>query len=1024
MNPTPVPLISVILPVWNGERYLVEAIESILGQTFADFELLITDDGSTDRTPAILRQFESSDPRVRILWQEHRGMVPSLNLAIAEARGKFLARMDADDVALPERFARQVAYLEANPGCVAVGTAMLVIDPEGAPIYTQEVETDSETLVANLLGLNPKPKSGLAHPTVLMRREAVNAIGGYRKEYESIEDIDLWLRLAERGLLGNVPAVLLKYRLHENSVSHTQNAQQRAYHTRLIREARLKRGLPPPDPRPPRNGSLSSRDLYKAWCRRASESGNRRTALKYAVRVLKHDSARSDWWLVSDALFGVGATNRLKNSYRRIALHEPEPPTHSAPPARATQRREAARELTALLEANRAFSFIRLGDGEVLWLRQLETNAAPPCYRYLDGAGSVEVTRAVVGMEARHEARFRKALQGASYLDRCDSISVVRDYLPKLALQRDPALHTNASPETSNIIFEWVAFEMKSWLERHRCLIAGAEAALLRELYAVPAYREIASEVLPAGGELHFHQLRENGRHYSQNLDLIKEDLRREIERTGCDTLFLSLATGAKVLCYEIAQEMEIRAIDFGSMVRALTYAGSSGYQLCRDMHNPFLFRVPIALFMPALERAHPELGLAELASKSHAQMALEVHRHERFVFNTSDGLRDGAVELSEENLHHFRQSRRYYDRHYRGRVRADATARRLDAEFQRWCLKKGIGVSGKTFLALVRGKRTLRRLRDFFGVDWGDYPATPGRALYLVRQKFEHGLRTVYFRDVVRPEILRAPPLSGTDDPRCEIHVLTSAGDWLNLVWALRTFYYYSGRRYALCIHDDGTLTAETLDRLRAMFPAARIIPRPEADARMAEVLAGSPRSRAFRSTNRLALKVFDFATYLDAPRMLLLDSDILFFRKPEALIAALEDPTFAHNTLNLDWKNGYTIDPAELAGRLGFSCPPRINSGLGLIHRGSIRLDWVEEFLALPGIDGHSHQIEQTLIALCSAKYGFQMLPPEYDVRLDQIAPGAPSRHYTGPIRHLMYREGVQRLLTCGFLTALSAG
>ena len=269
-------------------------------------------------------------------------------------------------------------------------------------------------------------------------------------------------------------------------------------------------------------------------------------------------------------------------------------------------RRAAAQQLTALLAQHEAFSFIRLGDGEVNWMRQVEAGKVD-CYRYLNGAGSIEVARAVAGMEPRHYPRFREALDHATYLDFCDSIPAVRFHLPQLGVQRDPSLYRNASPETSNIIFDWVDHELKSWLSTHRCLFAGAESALFRALWSDPAYRAIAREALPAGdAAVFFHQVRENGRHYSENLDLIKDDLRREIERERIDTLFLSLATGAKILCYELAQELGIRAIDFGSMVRGLTYAGSSGYQVCRDMHNPFFFRVPPSIFLPALERARP----------------------------------------------------------------------------------------------------------------------------------------------------------------------------------------------------------------------------------------------------------------------------------------------------------------------------------------------------------------------------------------------------------------------------------
>jgi hypothetical protein len=305
--------------------------------------------------------------------------------------------------------------------------------------------------------------------------------------------------------------------------------------------------------------------------------------------------------------------------------------------------------------------------------------------------------------------------------------------------------------------------------------------------------------------------------------------------------------------------------------------------------------------------------------------------------------------------------------------------------------------------------------LRQLTSLDWGDYPVTAGRLVYLLKLKFGDGWRVAYYRDVVRPRILSTPSMSGTSDRNCEIHVLTSEADWLNLLWALKSFYHYSGRRYALCIHDDGTLSDEAREAITSAFPDSRLISRDTADRRVQSLLANYPRSRELRASNTLSLKVFDFIPFLESERMMILDSDILFFSKPEFLLTALDNSTL--NTLNKDWSYGYTLEPEVIAG-LGFELPLLINSGLGLIHRESMRLDWIEAFLALPGIHGHRHQIEQTLIALCSAKFGFSMLPPEYDVHTGKIRDGASCRHYAGPMRPLMYGEGMRRLANQGFL------
>jgi glycosyltransferase involved in cell wall biosynthesis len=311
-------LISVIMPVWNSARYVGEAIDSILAQTLADYELLIIDDGSTDGTPEILRRYEKTDTRIRVLWQDHGGSVPGLNRGLAEARGEFIARMDADDIAMPDRFAIQVAYLQSHTACVVTGAAMLYVDPDGAPIDTQEAETDPETLLRNLLLLNPEPKSGLAHPTAMMRRKDVEAVGGYRSEFESTEDVDLWLRLAERGALGNVPEVLLHYRLHEESVSHRRRIIQARHHFQLAREGCQRRGLAWPEREfEADEAPTAPRELYREWCRRACVAGHRRTALKYAMKLLTGPPRRASWWALGDALLGIATTDALKRFYGR-----------------------------------------------------------------------------------------------------------------------------------------------------------------------------------------------------------------------------------------------------------------------------------------------------------------------------------------------------------------------------------------------------------------------------------------------------------------------------------------------------------------------------------------------------------------------------------------------------------------------------------------------------------------------------------------------------------------------------------
>lgn len=188
----------------------------------------------------------------------------------------------------------------------------------------------------------------------------------------------------------------------------------------------------------------------------------------------------------------------------------------------------------------------------------------------------------------------------------------------------------------------------------------------------------------------------------------------------------------------------------------------------------------------------------------------------------------------------------------------------------------------------------------------------------------------------------------------------------------------------------------------------------RAEADDRAEQELHGYPRSLDFRRTNLLAPKVFDFISYLRSDRMLLFDSDLLFFDEPKELLLRIEDPSYRINTVNGDVATAYTVDSSTVRRAVGAEIVERFNSGLGLIHRASMRLDWIEEFLGLAGIgDGHFWRIEQTIYALCSSRHGVELLPEEYSVYLEPGLGTRPVRHYVGAIRHLMYREGMARLV-----------
>jgi len=284
------------------------------------------------------------------------------------------------------------------------------------------------------------------------------------------------------------------------------------------------------------------------------------------------------------------------------------------------------------------------------------------------------------------------------------------------------------------------------------------------------------------------------------------------------------------------------------------------------------------------------------------------------------------------------------------------------------------------------------------------------GRLWYHFDRKFRHGLYTAWQRDVVRWRILKTPPIYGLTDSTCEIHVLTCHRDWLDLIWSLKSLFTVCEYRFRVCIHEDGSVPADGIAALQHHFPDARVIRRSESDKTVGLKLRNYPRCQALRDANVLSLKVFDFAAYLDSDRLFLLDSDVLFFARPTILLQRITDPHYAYNSLNRDWGMGYSVEPAAVQSMVEFHFQSHINSGLGLMHKQSYEFKWFEEWLMmLPGILSHPHRIEQTLVGLACSRFGHQFLPEDYDVQLQRTQSTQIVKHYTGPIRHLIYREGI---------------
>ena len=222
------PTVSVVLPVYNGERWLRESVQSLTEQSFRDFELIAVDDGSTDASPRLLAELASADPRVKVHTNPaNLGLIQSLNRGFAVARGRYVARLDADDVALPTRLERQVARLEAEPRLGVIGSAYYRLDEQGRRRLRSPPLSDTAIRWHLLFG------NAWCHSTIMLRASLLARDVGPYGDYRHAEDYELWVRLLRSSRGETLPEPLVLYREHGGSVSREHRAAQVAMVDRI-----------------------------------------------------------------------------------------------------------------------------------------------------------------------------------------------------------------------------------------------------------------------------------------------------------------------------------------------------------------------------------------------------------------------------------------------------------------------------------------------------------------------------------------------------------------------------------------------------------------------------------------------------------------------------------------------------------------------------------------------------------------------------------------------------------------------
>jgi hypothetical protein len=362
----------------------------------------------------------------------------------------------------------------------------------------------------------------------------------------------------------------------------------------------------------------------------------------------------------------------------------------SAAEPNSLERRGEAKRLTALMETQTPFTYLRLGDGELQLLLEWQEGQKPAATR--STGSTLFDAYSVNGLREQDYSRLYHCFERCNYLDTFERVRYSAENFYRLKLKPNPNQTRSPNANVSQIFYEWTFLELPCYVARHRCVIAGAEGPLLRELLSDPRYRKSIGHFWLNPGDIICIGIRDNGRNYWNALPEIKSDLVSTLRESKADTLFLSLASGAKILCQEISEELKICCFDLGAMLLGLTYSATPGNSVARNSHNPFFFRVSFDVYIDALEKAYPDLSMCDLVTKAQAQLSLELLR-KKIMYSFVPEINDRCnFDPNAENLYHFRCSESHYYRRFGSFLTGSSEGRRLAENFDTWCRQRELG--------------------------------------------------------------------------------------------------------------------------------------------------------------------------------------------------------------------------------------------------------------------------------------------------------------------------------------------